>query len=119
MGMEIHEPVVAVINLDCASDAAIEALRARMNEEAPRFARLIIGPVSGVVNNWVAWIFAPDGSKEGWDDDREADKWRDLFIDAVPKSHGGYVHVAFGIYGEIDNGPEIIGYAPKNEADHA
>jgi hypothetical protein len=41
---------------------------------------LVVGPIPAVMNGYVTYVFAPDGSKEGWRDSDEADVWRERFV---------------------------------------
>lgn len=54
----------------------VEAFVADMAEE---YRHLVIGPIKSVVNDAYQYIFASDGSKDGWDTAIEADEYRDRF----------------------------------------
>lgn len=42
---------------------------------------LITGPHRGIINDYVTWVFLPDGSKEGWPDSDDGDRHRQHFAD--------------------------------------
>lgn len=78
---------------ECA--AALEALRTEMPE---RFARLLVGPINPPTNGGEHWLFLPDGSKEGWEDSAEGDRWRTRFFEIIEPMRWGAqrVRVIFG-----------------------
>lgn len=55
----------------------VEAFRASMPEQ---FQPLLVGPIPSVTNGYVTYLFAPDGSKDGWETSEEAAQWRERFI---------------------------------------
>jgi hypothetical protein len=77
----------------------IEAFRQSIPE---RFRRLVIGPVQGVVNSDVMYVFLPDGSKEGWEDSAIGNELRERFRALFRQeyddgsSHDDVVSVRFG-----------------------
>jgi hypothetical protein len=42
---------------------------------------LVVGPIASVVNDDYTFFFAPDGSKEGWADSDDGDRYRQQFMD--------------------------------------
>lgn len=68
-------------------------LREEMGE---RYGHLLVGPIQGV-NRMETWFFAPDGSKEGWEDSNQADVFRAKFIEIVMRAeYPELVHLRFG-----------------------
>lgn len=103
MGYIRHEAVIAVLFAhDEPENAELEALRADMTRGADEdgnscdYGRFLLGPAKGV-NGYTTWVFAPDGSKEGWDFSRRMDKYRERFIAIVKKSrYSDVVHLQLG-----------------------
>jgi hypothetical protein len=62
----------------------IDAFRASL---PPEFRRLLVGPVHSAINNYMHWVFLPDGSKEGWDTSEEGDRYREMFIALFADKH--------------------------------
>lgn len=82
MGYLVHEMVVVRTsrNLDGGQDAALTAFR----ETMPKCLQgLLVGPIPCIVNRGSTWLFADDGSKEGWRDSDDARTWREKFVRAV------------------------------------
>lgn len=78
MGYVAHDVVIVHTWRDEAADM-VDNFRAEMPEE---LRHLVVGPIPVVVNDGDSYfLFAPDGSKEGWDTSDEADDWREKFID--------------------------------------
>jgi hypothetical protein len=103
MGYIKHDAVVAVTN-DYSriggknTTALVVAFRETMSEECRR---LLVGPVSGLVNGDDFWCFLPDGSKEDWETSDEGQSWRDAFRALLrANAPAEYVAVAFG--GDLD-----------------
>jgi hypothetical protein len=42
---------------------------------------LLVGPIPDVIGGYITYIFAPDGSKEGWPDSDRGDEYRQRFAD--------------------------------------
>jgi len=42
---------------------------------------LLVGPIPSVVEGYATYMFAPDGSKEGWPDSNQGDEYRQQFAD--------------------------------------
>lgn len=76
MGTIIHDAVLVVIDSDSAPD--VSAFRDSLPEE---FRPLVVGPVAGVANGTVSFAFLPDGSKEGWPDSDDGDRYRAQFLE--------------------------------------
>lgn len=91
MGYIRHD--VTVIQAFAAFDemsAAVDRLRAEL---PPEWARLIVGPVEGVINGDVWWVMLPDGSKEGWSTSYRGEEVRARFAALAPY---GAVGMRFG-----------------------
>lgn len=64
--------------------------------------RYIVGPIGPFTNGYVSYIYAPDGSKEGWDTSDEHDANRRALIDLLSnpnadwKSRPDFALVRFG-----------------------
>lgn len=75
---------------------------------------LLVGPIRSVVNDDVTYVFAPDGSKEGWRDSDAGDRYRQQFMDlfSYRDSDGSspfdVLHVRYGGDAEEAHEPEII-----------
>ena len=114
MGYIRHEAVIAIVN-DWTSIGgqdevqAFRDLKAQMPEE---FQPLLVGPVPHVVNggSTVAFLYLPDGSKEGWADSDTGDVWRDRFL-ALCRSlrYPEFAHLRVG--GD-DGGAEVLAGTP-------
>lgn len=77
MGYIAHDAVIVTGPADYDS-ARIESFREALPE---KFRHLLVGPIRSAVNSYATWIFAPDGSKEGWDDSDECEALRKAFVD--------------------------------------
>lgn len=42
---------------------------------------LVVGPIPSVVNGYVTYVFAPDGSNEGWSESDDGDRHRRQFAE--------------------------------------
>jgi hypothetical protein len=62
----------------------VEAFRESLPE---KWRRLVTGPVRSVAEDYETWAFLPDGSKEGWEDSRLGDEFRQRFIDLFAFAH--------------------------------
>lgn len=81
MGYMRHNAIVAVVNgyiLGRPEAPDVEAFRASLPYE---WQHLVIGPVKSVMNDYVTFVFAADGSKEGWDTSDAGDLYREKFLD--------------------------------------
>jgi hypothetical protein len=88
MGYMRHNAIVAVVNgYVLAGDPAklgwpappdVEAFRASLPAD---WQRLVVGPIKSIVNDYVTFVFAADGSKEGWSDSDDGDRYRQQFLD--------------------------------------
>jgi hypothetical protein len=72
-----HDAVIVTFPDFAASRVHIAGFVASMPE---RFRPLIVGPIPSVINDYVTYVFAPDGSKEGWTDSKDGDRWRERFV---------------------------------------
>lgn len=78
MGYIAHDVAVAVISdYDKDTLRKVEEWRASLDEWWQQF---VLGPVEGV-NGYTTFVFAPDGSKEGWGPSDEGDRLREQFVD--------------------------------------
>lgn len=99
MGYIVNDAVVAIVHKPFPDEehagflAHMTALREEMGE---RYEHLLVGPIQGV-NAVETWFFAPDGSKEGWQDSNQADVFRAKFIEIVLRTeYHDLVHLKFG-----------------------
>jgi hypothetical protein len=74
--------VVAVVSDHEDPSGALKGFRDSLRTELRRH---ILGPSRGI-NGYVTWVFAPDGSKEGWDYSDACDDLRRRFIEIVKDS---------------------------------
>jgi hypothetical protein len=87
MGVIKHDAVIVTVSahmLDRPDMPDVDAFRASMPEE---FRPLVVGPIPTVVNGDVTYVFAPDGSKEGWGASVDGDQLRAEFIDLFSFCH--------------------------------
>lgn len=56
--------------------------------------------LDGVVNNSGSFFIPPDGSKEGWQESKDGDKRRDVFVEYLVSSHMDWIEYAL----DCDNG---------------
>lgn len=99
MGYIRNDAVVAIVYKPFPDEkhvgflAHMAALRSEMGE---RYEHLLVGPIQGV-NCVETWFFAPDGSKEGWQDSNQADVFRAKFVEIVLRTeYPDLVHLRFG-----------------------
>jgi hypothetical protein len=93
MGYIAHDAVIAVVSdYDTETQNEIEAFRAFLGDE---FGKYLLGPVVGV-NGYTTYVFAPDGSKEGWQYSTDVEARRQAFAEIAGKRFGSVVHVRFG-----------------------
>lgn len=84
----------------------VDAFRAEMPEE---LRHLMVGPIESVANGYRTYLFAPDGSKEGWDTSTLVDEWRERFIELFSEGYEDgsspfdVVHIRYG----GDSGGEV------------
>jgi hypothetical protein len=62
----------------------IDEFRTSLPEE---WQSLIIGPIRSVINDYVTFVFAADGSKEGWAHSNAGDEYRARFLDLFRFAH--------------------------------
>lgn len=106
MGYIAHDAVIVTTSdypwthpADGSKAPDVEAFRAEMPEE---LRRLVVGPVESVANGYRTYLFAPDGSKQGWDTSELVDEWRDRFIELFSgglrdgSSPFDVVHIRYG-----------------------
>lgn len=51
---------------------------------------------SSPLNNYVSFLIAPDGSKEGWEDSDKGDEQRKCFIVSLQQDNVTFVQVMYG-----------------------
>ena len=56
----------------------VDGFRASLPEQ---WRPLVVGPIPSVINGYVTYLFAPDGSGEGWEDSDDGDRYRHQFIE--------------------------------------
>jgi hypothetical protein len=56
----------------------VEAFRASLPAE---WRHLVVGPIKSVMNDYVTFVFAADGSKEGWSASDDGNRYRQQFLD--------------------------------------
>ena len=104
MGYIKHECVITVLyDRDVPEVAEVEELRQAMAAASeslhPRGSGLenwLLGPARGI-NGYTTYVFAPDGSKEGWEDSDIADEFRARFLEIVKRSKwADVVHLQLG-----------------------
>lgn len=81
MGVIKNDAAIVTVSgyiLDRPEMPDVEAFRESMPVE---FRPLLVGPIPALVNGDVTYVFAPDGSKEGWGLSNDADHWRTEFVD--------------------------------------
>lgn len=86
MGYMRHNAIVAVVNGYVFSNPPVsdipvpdvEAFRASLPAD---WQHLVIGPIKSIVNDYVTFVFAADGSKEGWGPSDDGDRYRERFLD--------------------------------------
>lgn len=104
MGYMKHEAVIVTMSQDLDGHPDLAAFTSSM---PPKYQQLIRGPFPGIVNNYVTWIFVPDGSKEHWEESDDSDLWRDRFIGLWPNDKVSMVHVTFGGDYGADYGADV------------
>lgn len=110
MGYFAHDAVIAYVWGD-DSGPMVDGFRAGMPEE---LRHLLVGPIPVVVNGGDSYfMFAPDGSKEGWDTSNEAEEWRVRFIDLLRPISADIVAVRFGGDYGVENGASIVFSQPE------
>jgi hypothetical protein len=118
MGYMAHDAVIVTIS-GCVRNQNtppllpdVEGFRESLPEE---WRPLVIGPVAGLVNDYLTYVFLPDGSKEGWDISDQGDEFREQFtaLFAFRYEDGSspfdVVHVRFG--GDERYEPRVTGPA--------
>lgn len=106
MGYIAHDVVVAVISdYDTATLDRIEEFRGTLAASdlvVDDYGKFLLGPVVGV-NGYTTYVFAPDGSKEGWVTSDEIAELREAFREIATGTRypdgsgsGAVVHVRFG-----------------------
>lgn len=71
----------------------VAAFRAALPEA---WQRLVVGPITTVVNGAKVYAFLPDGSKEGWPTSDEGDRFREEFAALFAGTYADVAIVRFG-----------------------
>ena len=84
MGYIRHDAVIAIGWGSAAELAAlareIDALRAEMHTSIDGDeSQVLVGPIAAPLNDYVSYVYLPDGSKEGFDSSDRHDEWRERF----------------------------------------
>lgn len=86
MGYIAHDAVIITVMSYKINKAA--QLVDQFRESLPqRYQPLLVGPIPTVANGDVTYFFAPDGSKEGWPESDEGDRWRAAFMELLGFAH--------------------------------
>lgn len=92
MGYPRHDAIIVTVNgyvfkggITDLPAPDIDAFRDSLPED---WQRLVIGPVPSLVNDYLTFVFLPDGSKEGWDTSDQGDEYRKRFLDLFAHAHG-------------------------------
>lgn len=56
---------------------------------------IILGPFKGI-NGYITFVYAPDGSKEGWEESDKSDKFRGEFTQIFNGTFDSYISLTFG-----------------------
>lgn len=87
MGYMRHNAIVVVVNgyiFGRPEAPDVEAFRASLPAD---WRHLVIGPVKSIMNDYVTFVFAADGSKEGWPHSDLGDQYRRQFLDMFRFAH--------------------------------
>lgn len=87
MGYMRHNAIVAVVNgyiFGQPEAPDVETFRASLPVD---WQPLVIGPVKSVMNDYVTFVFAADGSKEGWGASDAGDQYREQFVNLFRPAH--------------------------------
>jgi len=105
MGIIHHHTVIATVNIK-ENISKVQAWIASLPPEKRQ--RFCDRPA--IVNGYHTFILVPDGSKEGWSESDEGDRFRfefikflDSFVYADGSSNVSWVEVGFGEYGQAIN----------------
>lgn len=102
MGYIWHDAVIVTFDYETLDAAKVGAFRESMPRE---FRHLLVGPIDSVVNCYVTYVFAPDGSKEGRSDSDLGDELRARFIALFRDDYAAdIVEVRFGGDYGLDTG---------------
>lgn len=102
MGYMRHNMILSVINGDMDGGGELTGKVVRFRQLLPQeWQHLLIGPIPGVRNAYVSFVFLPDGGKEGWEASDEGDNYRRRFLNLFPLNEEGnadvlIVHARFG-----------------------
>lgn len=112
MGYSINEVAVAYTYECDGSTKRVEDWRDSLPDDKTGmgrgFRQYLKGPFR-VVNGKDMWVFIPDGSKDGWDEQETCTKLREEFLKVAQATPYNAIWVRFGGDFDRDNdGPEIL-----------
>lgn len=85
MGYPRHNAVIAVVPRYVASrmfpDVPVPDVEGFRESLPQQWRPLVVGPIPSVINGYVTYVFAPDGSNEGWPDSDDGDRYRHRFAE--------------------------------------
>lgn len=84
MGYIKHDAVIVTMGGHAVDRVDVPTFVDSMPED---FRHLVVGPIPAVTNGYVTYVFAPDGSNEGWNVSTEADVWRERFVRLFDFAH--------------------------------
>lgn len=120
MGYVINEMLIVTFNDYALREPwmpDVEAFRTSMPEE---FRPLLVGPIRSVVNGDLTYVFAPDGSKYGWDGQETGSDLRQRFADLFSYRHRDgstpfdVVRLRYGGDFAHDSAPQVEDLNPRN-----
>jgi len=80
MGAIVHDAVIVTVPGYMLAQPDMPDVAA-FREEMPEDMRpLLVGPIPALINGYVTWVFAPDGSFERWPESDDGDAWRARFV---------------------------------------
>jgi hypothetical protein len=82
MGRVMHHTLIVTAEGPIADQLGLIAAAGAFKQDLPDdWARLIVGPVRSLKEDYVTWTFLPDGSKEGWPESDAGGRFRQQFAD--------------------------------------
>jgi hypothetical protein len=84
VGYERHNAVIVTVHgyvFRGQSDFPPPDVEAFRQALLPEWRPLVIGPVRSAFEDYVSFVFLPDGSKEGWPESEAGDRYRQQFTD--------------------------------------
>lgn len=107
MGYIKHQAIIAtaysrMTTQPVTRELVLETLAADLQGRFPgtldAFSDLVMGPAPALVNGYVTWVMAPDGSEEGWATSDAGDVAREVFVNVLQGLYQAVdiVEVTFG-----------------------